>query len=171
MELNNKTTNPNQTLEAVITAELSAMYRYACYRLGQRDAAREVIQELYIKLHSKPLNDVRNLRCYIYRALSNACSQHLRESKRFCHIEISTLADLSVEELSPTDFEQEQTLISRLLAALPNEQSEVIRLHLHGECTFAEVAEILETPLATVKSRYRYGIEHLRKELQKLNFN
>ena len=45
-----------------------------------------------------------------------------------------------------TKAEQEQALISRLLTALPDEQSEVIRLHLHGECTFAEIAEILEAP-------------------------
>ena len=166
MELNNKTTNPNQTLEAVITAELSAMYRYACYRLGERDAAQEVIQELYLKLHSKPLNDVRNLRCYIYRALSNACSQALRERRKICFIDIDSLSDLTADDLHPADFAQEQTLISRLLAALPDEQSEVIRLHLHGDCTFAEVAEILDLPLPTVKSRYRYGIEHLRKGLQ-----
>ncbi|MBQ5876157.1 MAG: hypothetical protein IIW60_09865, partial [Alistipes sp.] len=77
---------------------------------------------------------------------------------------------LTADDLHPADFAQEQTLISRLLAALPHEQSEVIRLHLHGECTFAEIADILDEPLPTVKSRYRYGIEHLRKELQKQNF-
>ncbi len=170
MELNNKTTNPNQTLEAVITAELSAMYRYACYRLGERDAAQEVIQELYLKLHSKPTSEIRNLRCYIYRALSNACSQALRERRKICFIDIDSLSDLTADDLHPADFAQEQALISRLLAALPDEQSEVIRLHLHGECTFAEIADILETPLATVKSRYRYGIEHLRQELQKQHF-
>ena len=80
-----------------------------------------------------------------------------------------SLKDLQAEDISPTNFEQEQALIARLLAALPDEQSEVIRLHLHGECTFAEIAEILEIPIPTAKSRYRYGIEHLRKELQKQN--
>ena len=169
MEINNKTTNPNQTLEAVITAELSAMYRYACYRLGERDAAQEVIQELYLKLHSKPTSEIRNLRCYIYRSLSNACSQALRERRKVCFIDIDSLSNLTADDLHPADFAQEQALISRLLAALPHEQSEVIRLHLHGECTFADIADILETPLATVKSRYRYGIEHLRQELQKQN--
>jgi RNA polymerase sigma-70 factor (ECF subfamily) len=76
---------------------------------------------------------------------------------------------LHAEDITPSDFEQEQALIARLLAALPDNQSEVIRLHLHGECTFTEIAEILDEPLPTVKSRYRYGIEHLRKELQKQN--
>lgn len=157
-------------VEAVFTEELQSLYRYACYRLGERDAAQDVIQELYLKLHRQGLGEVRNVRCYLYRALSNSCTQLLRNRRRIEFVDVTSLRDLHAEDITPSDFEQEQALIARLLAALPDNQSEVIRLHLHGECTFTEIAEILDEPLPTVKSRYRYGIEHLRKELQKQNF-
>ena len=157
-------------IEAIITAEMQSLYRYACYRLGEREAAQDVIQELYLKLHRQGLGEVRNVRCYLYRALSNSCTQLLRNRRRIEFVDVTSLRDLHAEDITPSDFEQEQALIARLLAALPDEQSEVIRLHLHAGCTFAEVAEILDEPLPTVKSRYRYGIEHLRKELQKQNF-
>ena len=155
--------------EAIITAELQSLYRYACYRLGEREAAQDVIQELYLKLHERELGEVKNVRCYLYRALSNCCTQHMRQRRKVEYVNVTALHDLQAEDITPTNFEQEQALIARLLAALPDEQSEVIRLHLHGECTFAEIAEILDIPLPTAKSRYRYGIEHLRKELQKQN--
>ena len=155
--------------EAIITAELQSLYRYACYRLGEREAAQDVIQELYLKLHERELGEVKNVRCYLYRALSNCCTQQLRERRKVEYVDVTVLRDLQAEDITPTNFEQEQALIARLLAALPDEQSEVIRLHLHGECTFAEIAEILDIPQPTAKSRYRYGIEHLRKELQKQN--
>lgn len=155
--------------EAIITAELQSLYRYACYRLGEREAAQDVIQELYLKLHERELGEVKNVRCYLYRALSNCCTQQLRERRKVEYVDVTALRDLQAEDITPTNFEQEQALIVRLLAALPDEQSEVIRLHLHGECTFAEIAEILDIPQPTAKSRYRYGIEHLRKELQKQN--
>ena len=157
-------------VEAVFTEELQSLYRYACYRLGEREAAQDVIQELYLKLHRQGLGEVRNVRCYLYRALSNSCTQLLRNRRRIEFVDVTSLRDLHAEDITPADFEQEQALIARLLAALPDNQSEVIRLHLHGECTFTEIAEILDEPLPTVKSRYRYGIEHLRKELQKQNF-
>ena len=157
-------------VEAVFTEELQSLYRYACYRLGEREAAQDVIQELYLKLHRQGLGEVRNVRCYLYRALSNSCTQLLRNRRRIEFVDVTSLRDLHAEDITPADFEQEQALIARLLAALPDEQCEVIRLHLHGECTFTEIAEILDIPLPTVKSRYRYGIEHLRKELQKQNF-
>lgn len=153
--------------EAIIAAELQSLYRYACYRLGEREAAQDVIQELYLKLHNQKLSGVKNLRCYLYRALSNSCTQLLRNRRRIEYVDVASLRDLQAEDIAPSDFEQEQALIARLLATLPDEQSEVIRLHLHGGCTFSEIAEILDIPLPTAKSRYRYGIEHLRKELQK----
>ena len=115
------------------------------------------------------MGEVKNVRCYLYRALSNCCTQQLRERRKVEYVDVTALRDLQAEDITPTNFEQEQALIARLLAALPDEQSEVIRLHLHGECTFAEIAEILDIPQPTAKSRYRYGIEHLRKELQKQN--
>ena len=155
--------------EAIITAELQSLYRYACYRLGEREAAKDIIQELYLRLRQRTAGEIKNMRCYLYRALSNCCTQHLRQLRKMEFVDVSSLNDLQAEDISPTNFEQEQALIARLLAALPDEQSEVIRLHLHGECTFAEIAEILDIPLPTAKSRYRYGIEHLRKELQKQN--
>ncbi len=153
--------------EAIITAELPSLYRYACYRLGEREAAQDMIQELYLKLHRQNLSEVRNMRYYLYRALSNSCTQLLRERKRVEFVDVTSLQKLQAEELEPSNFEQEQALIAKLLATIPDEQSEVIRLHLHGGYTFAEVAEMMDIPLPTVKSRYRYGIEHLRKELQK----
>ncbi len=157
-------------VEAAFTSERQSLYRYACYRLGEREAAQDVIQELYLKLHQQGLREVKNARCYLYRALSNSCTQLLRNRRRIEFVDVTSLRDLQAEDITPVDFEQEQALMARLLAALPDEQSEVIRLHLHGECTFAEIAEILDEPLPTIKSRYRYGIEHLRKELQKQNF-
>lgn len=170
MDINSKNRGEAQLkIEEVIIAELQSLYRYACYRLGSIDEAQDIIHELYLKLHAQDTRHIRNLRCYIYRALSNSCTQRARNHSRLNFVDVTTLNDLRVEDMSPTNFEQEQTLMQRLLTTIPEDQSEVIRLHLHGECTFVEIAEILDIPLATAKSRYRYGIEHLRKELQKQN--
>lgn len=155
--------------EAAFTAELQSLYRYACYRLGEREAAKDIIQELYLRLRQRTAGEIKNMRCYLYRALANCCTQHARDKKRLEFVDVSSLSELRADDIVPESFEQEQALIARLLAALPDEQSEVIRLHLHAECTFTEIAEILDIPLPTAKSRYRYGIEHLRKELQKQN--
>jgi len=54
-------------------------------------------------------------------------------------------------------------VVCRLLDRLPQEQREVVSLHLHGELTFSEIADALHIPVNTAKSRYRYAVEKLRE--------
>jgi RNA polymerase sigma-70 factor (ECF subfamily) len=46
---------------------------------------------------------------------------------------------------------------------LPDIYREVVTLKVWGELTFAEIAESLDIPANTAASRYRYGLEELRK--------
>lgn len=52
------------------------------------------------------------------------------------------------------------------LRKLPSKFSEVIVLKIWGEQTFQQIAETLEISQNTVASRYRYGIDLLRKALR-----
>lgn len=60
---------------------------------------------------------------------------------------------------------EEYERIAGLLATLPEEQAEVIRLKTADSLTFARIAEITGSTEATVKSRFRYGIGKLRKHI------
>ena len=55
--------------------------------------------------------------------------------------------------------------LERKLKELPEKFSEVIVLKIWGEQTFAEIGETLGISQNTVASRYRYGLEMLRKGL------
>ena len=57
------------------------------------------------------------------------------------------------------------------LKSLPKKFSEVITMKLWGERTFAEIGEALDISLNTAASRYRYGIEALRKQLATARLN
>ncbi len=54
-------------------------------------------------------------------------------------------------------------LIQDAMNRLPEIYRAVITLKIWGELTFAEIAEILNIPANTAASRYRYGLEELRK--------
>jgi RNA polymerase sigma-70 factor (ECF subfamily) len=59
------------------------------------------------------------------------------------------------------DFAAERQLRNALLA-LSEEQREVVVMHIWGELTFAQIAEILDASANTVASRYRYALASLR---------
>jgi RNA polymerase sigma-70 factor (ECF subfamily) len=59
------------------------------------------------------------------------------------------------------DYMGEQNL-RRALGALPDDQREVIVLHIWGELTFSQISELLGISSNTVASRYRYALGKLR---------
>ena len=103
------------------------------------------------------------MRNYLYRSLANLCTDRLR---RQCLQFVSLEQVTNYSENIPEDFEQEFCLISTLLATIPEEQAEVIRLRIHSDKSFTEIAEILDMPVSSVKSRFQYGIEKIRKGLK-----
>ena len=56
-------------------------------------------------------------------------------------------------------------LIQEAMRKLPENFQQVVTLKTWGGLTFAEIAEALEIPANTAASRYRYGLEELRKTL------
>jgi len=63
-------------------------------------------------------------------------------------------------------IEQQETarLIDRAMKQMPKKFREVVMLKIWSELTFAQIAETLDIPLNTAASRYRYGLESLRRD-------
>ena len=160
-----------EQLARLMEEEKEDLYRYACYRLGDEAEAEDVLQEVFLTLCDKAhlLAEVKDMRNYLFRTLTNQCGMLLRKLQKREEMMVDDWSRLQVQDVEPQNFEQEFLLIDRLLATLPTEQSEVIRLHIHGGRTFVDIASILDEPLPTVKARYRYGIEKLRNGLRMNN--
>ncbi len=62
------------------------------------------------------------------------------------------------------DYTGEQNL-RRALEALPNEQRQVMVLHIWGELTFSQISDLLGLSSNTVASRYRYALAKLRDSM------
>lgn len=60
---------------------------------------------------------------------------------------------------------EKAALLQEALKELPDNFSEVVVMKVWGERTFAEIGESLDISLNTAASRYRYGLEALRKKL------
>lgn len=149
--------------DALFKEERTHLLQYACYRTGDIEDARDAVQEAMVKIleHDGMVNNPKG---YLYRSVFNACMDIVRMKGRIMTVELDTVAQLVQDE--PEDFSQEYRRINLLLNLIPEEQSEVIRLRYYADKSFVEIADILELPLPTVKSRFLYGMEKIKKAMK-----
>lgn len=151
-----------QALSQTIECERENLYRYLCYRLGDVEVAADVFQDACLSVYqAAKRGHIDDFRGYLWRSASNVCTSYMRHRQQMPTI---SLEEASIPDEEPgDDFEHEFQKIETLMAQLPAEQAEVIRLRTAASKGFAEIAQILDIPLPTAKSRFRYGIEHLRR--------
>ena len=164
--------NRGKEVERLIAVERPRLLQYACYRLGSMADAEDAVQDTLASLHYRMQEEdfvVGNLSAYLYRSLSNHCVSRQRLSGRLHLVSLDGQADMA--DVETEDFEQEYRRISQLLAEIPEEQAEVIRLRYYGDKTFKEIAQILNEPLTTVKSRFVYGLEKIWRGMRAFSDN
>jgi len=87
-----------------------------------------------------------------------------RSTDRRATREAHTLQETAVHWFDSTAEDRERTrLIEQAMRSLPEIYREAVTLKIWGGLTFAEIAEALQIPANTAASRYRYGIDELRK--------
>jgi len=63
------------------------------------------------------------------------------------------------------EIQERNTLLEKAIQQLSRNQQVVVVLKIWGELTFQEIAAILDVSLNTAASRYRYTLDHLKKEI------
>jgi RNA polymerase sigma-70 factor (ECF subfamily) len=99
---------------------------------------------------------------YAFRTVRNRALNYRRSLWRRLAREVESLRWFEKSEgETAEEFEA-----MHCLAKLPPEQREVIVLKIWSECTFEQIAELMEISPNTVAGRYRYGMEKLRNCLK-----
>ena len=110
---------------------------------------------------------------YLYTTLRRLAIDLSRRDDRRKRREDNSSADAEAERPAIAhpwfegDAADEETRIQleRALQEIPGKFSEVIVMKIWGERTFAEIGEALDISQNTAASRYRYGIEALKRQL------
>jgi len=137
------------------------LYLYACSLTRDPLRAEDVVQQAFVRLlelNPAAIGRVRGLLYVIARNLIR--DEQRRESasrKYYPLLETDPPAGAGDPSVGADRLEA----LSRALHRLPEEQREVVILKIHGDLTFAEIAETVGIPEPTAKARYRYALEKL----------
>jgi RNA polymerase sigma-70 factor (ECF subfamily) len=147
-------------------AEIEFLYRehgatlllFALAMTGERERAQDAVHQVFANLiENGKLSQAEDKKAYLFACVRNAVLNERKIQARHGPLE----TDCAWFSPPDRDVAGEQKL-RRSLGALPEDQREVVVLHLWGELTFAQIGELLQISANTAASRYRYAIQNLR---------
>ena len=160
--------------EVIYERHAGAAFSLAYRMCGTRGAAEDVTQEAFLALWrsgARYQSARGSVRTWVLGIVHNRAIDALRRSQVHDRRRAS---DEGIEERlqSPerTDVEaarrEEASSIRAILDDLPSDQSRVIELAYFGGFTHTQIAEMLETPIGTIKGRMRLGLAKMRTRLE-----
>lgn len=158
-------------LERCYDAHASGVFHYLVTFTKTETDARDLLQELFIKLaRTNRATVLQNEKAFVYRLAHNLAIDWLRRRKVRWDSEERLLQELEAGHQRAAD--PDMAVLARRFAeamqTLPEEQRTLMQLKLWEGLTFEEIAEVQSIPLNTAASRYRYALEKLRAQLRPL---
>ncbi len=166
-----------KSLEILFGRYLKPIYIFIYRNIGARQDAEDLTQDVFIKVwrHIKRFDKNKSFKTWIFSIAKNVAIDHLKkkktiplsefESKEGENIISETLADPS--PLPKELFERAELakMLNLAMEKLSLKYRMVLYLRYNDHFNFREIAEALEEPLQTIKSRHRRALIQLKKIL------
>lgn len=141
------------------------------YLVGNLEDARDALQDTFIKCwrHREEVPDVQNLKAWIFRIALNT-GRDLRQTawrRKRQSLPDDTQMTACKQDGPHVVVERRERLelLRQALRALRGEEQEVFLLRQNGGMTYEEIANAIDIPLGTVKTRMRLALTKLRLAL------
>jgi len=152
------------TVEGLVTEHARTVFRIAYSILRNHHDAEDAVQECFLKVvkHQDRLGKVRNPKTWLARvAWTTALDKRRRSPAPASLDDDGTLGKPALESLADpapaADVQlaghQMMGLLQKLIAALPDELRQPLELSTVEELNSAEIAEIMEIPEGSVRTR------------------
>lgn len=150
-----------QTLQA-------PLYRYIRSLVGAAPLTEDILQEVFLLIYRKLrwLRDPELFRPWAFRIATREAFKTLRRERRWTDRQEDEAMLEAIAAPEPPGVDRELAAqLPELVAALSPASRAVLALHYLHELPLAQVAEILDLSVGTVKSRLAYGLACLRKQM------
>ena len=153
-----------------------------CYRMvNDITLAEDLRQEVFLRVYRSAMTyrPTAQFSTWMYRIATNLCLDTLAKRQRRKEMPIDAylesesegfddgFIDLSDAPDAVVVKKESERRVRSALARLPEDQRVVVTLRHYNGMKFQEIAEIVERPVSTVKSRLVAGMERLSKMLSK----
>jgi len=140
-----------------------SLVRFArCYLGGAGHLAEDVAQDALIAVYrsAASFQGRSSFRTWLFSVARNACRHHLRRREREAHREdaggdqvLEAMPDAGADPLERLEHQDVRRLIREALDALPPPLRTAVVLRDAEELSYEQIAEVLDVPMGTVRSR------------------
>ena len=164
----------NGAWEMLVRKYSRRIFNLAYQFSGIYEEAEDITQEIFLKLY-KCLNQYNfeiNFEAWLIRLAKNYCIDYYRKTKKekLRRIDFDKLKYIETNSLNPENNfllkEKLRVVFEGLQSLNPDVRMAVILRDIHG-MSYEEIAQIMELPLGTVKSRINRGRIQLAKNLKR----
>ena len=144
---------------------------YVKDRLLTEDLSQDAFLKIYTSLKAGKYNEQGKFLPWALRIARNLCMDHLRKagqlppSGQLLHDDKRCTSSREGADYQLSAKQEEQRL-NALINRLPDDQKKVVCYRYFEELSFKEIAALMNTSVNTSLGRMRYGLAHLRKQMQ-----
>jgi len=153
--------------EAIVGEHYEALFRFAMSLTRVESDAQDLTQQTFCvwAMKGHQLRDLSKIKTWLFTTLHRAFLGARRREVRFPHQELEEVVEQSLavfpNPVHPADCSQ----VLAALARVDEVYQATVALFYLEDCSYKEIAAILELPVGTVKSRIARGVAQLRKIL------
>lgn len=160
--------------EILLTRYKQRVYSFIFSKVMNRDITEDVFQDTFIKviqtIKKGKYNEEGKFLPWVLRIAHNLVIDHFRKNKRFPKFENRDDYDIFSHISEPEkDIEsliidkQIESVLSDLIAELPQDQADVLLMRLYKGMNFKDIAELTNVSINTALGRMRYALINIRK--------
>jgi len=157
---------------------MDVLYNFALRTTGNEDDARDLLQETYLKAYRfwDKYEKGTNIRAWLFRIMKNSyINRYRKETKEPDKVDYDEIENfynsIRAESTDPNDLQQKLfgnllgDEVTKALESLPDDFRTVVILSDIEGLTYEEIAEFVECPIGTVRSRLHRGRKLLQAKL------
>ncbi|WP_168626805.1 sigma-70 family RNA polymerase sigma factor [Cryobacterium sp. BB307] len=156
-----------QLLRALHDEHAAALWRYVLWLCGDRQLAEDIVQETLLRAWRRPKvldQSESSARAWLFTVARNLVIDNYRSARARNELGAAELPERAIDD--GVDAALDRWLVADALAGLSDEHRVVVVLSYYRGQSIAQIADALELPQGTVKSRLHYALRALRLALQ-----
>ncbi len=162
------------TLQCLFDSEESPLLRYAFSLVGRRAVAEEIVQEVFLQLHTH-WDEVEAPKAWLYRTVRNRSYNHVRDNKREVLAEDdgdsrTSIAEEDSPEASLAHLEA-VAAVRQSLEELDESDRQLVKLKYFSDLKYRDISTETGLNIGNVGYRLHHILKELADKLRKLGFD